>query len=439
MVKLFGTDGIRGRANAFPMSAESVLQVAKLAALRFRNYGNTAIIGKDTRLSGYVFESCFVAGLLSLGMNAIIVGPVPTPCVSMLTVSLRCAFGVMISASHNEFRDNGIKFFDHRGLKISTDDESFIEENFHKKINTTNESFGKAKRLDDVTGRYLEFIKRAFPSDLSLKGIKILLDCANGSMYKIAESVFWELGAEVVTINNAPNGNNINLDCGTMHTQGMQERVKREKAHIGIAFDGDGDRLVVADENGNVIDGDQLIASIVRLFLRLGRLSSGTVVLTVASSMALENFLHGLGLRTVRSNVGDREVLKRMIETGANLGGEPSGHIIIRDYVNTSDGLIAALQLLHLMVIDGASASEITANFTPIPRILRNVDLGSSDGHLKLVAAEQYISKNVIGDERIVLRKSGTENVIRIIGEGSNISRIEAIVQDLVEITSRTS
>lgn len=446
MIKLFGTDGIRGKANSFPMDAETVLKIAKTIGIYFKNSfksSNNILIGKDTRCSGYIFESALVAGFLSVGMNATLLGPVPTPAVAMLTKSLRAAFGVMISASHNPYYDNGLKFFNHQGLKLSAEEELFIEKNLENSSNPELfKEFGKAWRLDDAAGRYIEFVKKTFPEELSLKGLKIVLDCANGAAYNIAEKVFWELGASVSTIHNQPDGYNINLNCGALYPKILQETVLKHGADIGIALDGDSDRLVIIDAGGKLIAGDQVLGAIAKLFQEQEKLKNSAIVLSNISSLALLQYLASINIKALVTEVGDKYILGTMLENGCNLGGEPSGHIIISNYLNTSDALIAALQILAAMLIKNQPAAVILNNFTQLPTLSKNIELSIFEGlnnsleiiNNRIELAQQYIAKNIGLNEKAIVRKSGTENVIRVIVEGENIVKIENILKNIIEI-----
>ncbi len=435
MGKLFGTDGIRGLSNIAPMDAETALRVGMAAGAYFTKGGHRhrVIIGKDTRLSGYMIEPALTAGFIAMGMDVFLVGPLPTPAVALVTRSMRGDVGVMISASHNPYHDNGIKLFRPNGLKLSDEAEEEIEKLINSKLDKFKakpSKLGRAKRIDDAAGRYIEYLKQTFPKRVSLDGIKIVLDCANGAAYKVAPIIFWELGAEVVTINASPNGFNINDKCGSTYPESLVKKVKEEKADIGIALDGDSDRLMVCDEKGKIIDGDQIMAAIAANWQKNGKLKGGAIVSTVMSNMGMEKFLEGIGLKLERTRVGDRYVMAKMRDIGANLGGEQSGHIIFNDYTTTGDGILAALQVLAALVDNKKKASEALNVFEPWPQILKNVKITGKKNPLendkvkKLIAsAEKTLGKN----GRLVIRKSGTEPLIRIMAEGKNKKQIEDI------------
>ncbi|MDB2415511.1 phosphoglucosamine mutase, partial [Rickettsiales bacterium] len=382
--KYFGTDGIRGTANSFPMTPDIALKVGQAAGSYFTNGGHPhkVVIGKDTRLSGYMIESALTAGFVSVGMNVVLVGPMPTPAVAMLTRSLRADLGVMISASHNPYHDNGIKLFDNIGLKLSDEVELEIEKRISgdEKVKLADPSkLGRAKRLDDAPGRYIEFVKHTFPRNYTLDGLKVILDCSNGAAYHLGPTILWELEAEVKSIGISPNGFNINDKCGSTSPELLCQEVVKQGADIGIALDGDADRLVVCDEKGQVIDGDQIMAIIARHQLEIGSLKGGGIVATSMSNMGLERYLETLGLNLHRTEVGDRYVSKYMREQGYNVGGEQSGHIILRDYMSTGDGLIAALQLLAVIVNDKRPASQVCKAFEPFPQTLKNIKFKDGD------------------------------------------------------------
>jgi phosphoglucosamine mutase len=398
------------------------------------------VIGKDTRLSGYVIEPALTAGLASVGMDVFLVGPVPTPAVSMLTRSIRADIGIMISASHNPYCDNGIKIFTRDGHKLSDKLEKEIETLIDGDITphlAKSENFGRVKRLDDASNRYIEFVKNSFPKDKTLTGLKIVVDCANGASYNIAPKIFWELGAEVIAIGTEPNGFNINEKCGSTHPEALQKKVVEEKADIGIALDGDADRLLVVDEKGNVIDGDKLIALIAEKLHNDGNLKKDTVVITQMSNLALENYLSYIGVSTVRSQVGDRYVLEEMRKNGYNFGGEQSGHIVLSDYSSTGDGLIAALQVLSAMCDSKKPASEILNLFELFPQILKNTkfDQGKKNP-LEEKSVQDFVKEKeleIAGSGRILVRKSGTENLIRVMVEGKSKEQIEKIADEIIE------
>ncbi|MCX8232067.1 MAG: phosphoglucosamine mutase, partial [Alphaproteobacteria bacterium] len=374
--KYFGTDGIRGTANEDPMTAETALKIGMAAGREFYrgDHRHRVLIGKDTRLSGYMLEPALTAGFTSVGMDVILVGPMPTPAVAMLTRSLRADLGVMLSASHNPFEDNGVKLFGPDGFKLSDDDETRIEQRLEAGPDLVkSERLGRAQRLEDAGGRYIEFIKRTYASERTLDSLKIVIDCANGAAYKVAPTVLWELGAEVIPIGVSPDGTNINERCGSTSPTALSEQVVAHGADIGIALDGDADRLVIADETGRVLDGDQVMAMIAQRWHKTGRLRGGAVVATVMSNLGLELFLRERGLELHRVKVGDRYVLEHMRANGLNLGGEQSGHIIISDHATTGDGLLAALQVLALVTDEGRPVSEVGRLFEPVPQLLKNI------------------------------------------------------------------
>jgi phosphoglucosamine mutase len=441
MKKYFGTDGIRGTANKFPMTAEIALKVGMAVGAKFTDgdHRHRVVIGKDTRLSGYVIEPALTAGLAAVGMDVFLVGPVPTPAVSMLTRSIRADIGIMISASHNPYHDNGIKIFTRDGRKLSDELEKEIEALIDGDVTrflAKSENLGRVKRLDDASNRYIEFVKNSFPKDKSLTGLKIVVDCANGAAYNIAPKIFWELGAEVVAIGIEPNGFNINEKCGSTHPEALRLKVLEEKADIGIALDGDADRLLIVDEKGRAIDGDQLIALIAEKLHDSGNLKSDTVVITQMSNLALENYLNYIGVSTIRAQVGDRYVLEEMRKNGCNFGGEQSGHIVISDYSTTGDGLVAALQVLAILCETKKPASELLQLFEPFPQILKNVKFDSSKGDpMQDKSLQDFIEEKSqeLGNEgRILVRKSGTESLIRVMAEGKDQKQIEKIVNEII-------
>lgn len=439
--KLFGTDGIRGTANQHPMTAMTALMVGQAAALHFKrgNHRHRVVIGKDTRLSGYMLENALTAGFLSCGMDVVLVGPVPTPAVAMLTRSLRADFGVMISASHNPFQDNGIKFFGPDGYKLSDEVELEIEARMdtHMALDLAPAAdIGRAKRLDDVIGRYTEYVKQTFPKGASLDGLKIVIDCAHGAAYKVAPEVLWELGADIVKIGVDPNGKNINDGCGSTATEAMQAAVIKHGAHIGIALDGDADRVLISDEKGQLVDGDQLMGLIGADWHRRGLLQGGSVVATVMSNLGLEKFLQGQGLGLMRTPVGDRYVVEAMRAHGCNVGGEQSGHLVLGDFATTGDGLVAALQVLAVLIADGKPASEACRRFDPFPQLLKNVRY-SGASPLALPAVEKAIQDaegRLKGTGRVLIRKSGTEPLIRVMAEGEDQALVTDVVDTLIEI-----
>jgi phosphoglucosamine mutase len=434
--KLFGTDGIRGTANSEPMTAGTALKVAMAAGrvLRRGDHRHLVVIGKDTRLSGYMIEPALTAGFIARGMDVVLVGPLPTPAIAMLTRSLRADLGVMISASHNPFEDNGIKLFGADGYKLSDEIEAAIE----AQLDDTDgrvppHELGRAKRLDDAGGRYIEFVKGSFPKRLRLDGLKVVIDCAHGAAYKVAPTVLWELGAEVIPLGVSPDGLNINRDSGTMATAAMQRAVVEHGADLGIALDGDADRLLVADEGGRILDGDQLMALIALKWHQAKRLDGGGVVATVMSNLGLERHLGDRGITLHRTAVGDRYVVEAMRRLGSNLGGEQSGHIILGDYSTTGDGLMAALQVLAAIVETGAPASRVCNIFTPVPQLLKNVRFAGG-APLETAAVKRAISagERRLGKKgRLVVRKSGTEPLIRIMAEGEDERLVATIVDEI--------
>lgn len=445
-MKLFGTDGIRGTANTHPMTADVALKVGMAAGQQFLRgeHRHRVVIAKDTRLSGYLIEPALTAGFIAVGMDVVLVGPMPTPAVAMLVKSLRSDLGVMISASHNPHYDNGIKLFGPDGYKLSDEVENAIEtliaENrFDARVNP--DKLGRAKRLDDAAGRYIEHAKSTFPKHLTLDGLKIVIDCANGAAYQVAPMILRELGAEVVCVGIQPDGFNINDNCGSTSPQKLCEIVVREKADIGIALDGDADRLIICDENGKIADGDQLMAIIATNLHKVGMLSGGGVVATQMSNMGLEIYLKKIGLTLARTNVGDRYVVEHMREHRFNLGGEQSGHIILSDYSTTGDGIIAALQILAYLRETGGKFSKHSTLFTPMPQLLRNVKY-SGASPLKNKNVQQAIDKatDALGNKgRIFIRESGTEPLIRIMAEGENNSEITNLVDSLCQEVAKAT
>ncbi|HVM38248.1 MAG TPA: phosphoglucosamine mutase [Sphingomicrobium sp.] len=434
--KFFGTDGIRGLTNSEPMTAETALRVGQAAGAYFLrgDHRHRVVIGKDTRLSGYMMESALVAGFASVGMDVVLLGPMPTPAVAMLTHSMRADLGVMISASHNPFADNGIKLFGPDGFKLSDEVELAIERQMEQGPKLASpDMIGRAKRIDDARGRYVHFAKSTFPDRLRLDGLKIVVDCANGAAYQVAPEALWELGAEVVPLGVTPNGLNINDGCGSTHPQLLQETVVASGASIGLALDGDADRLIVVDEKGRMVDGDQLMALIALDRQRTGELSGGAVVATVMSNLGLERKLASAGLGLIRTKVGDRYVLEEMRASGCNIGGEQSGHIILTDHATTGDGLVAGLQVLAALVDAGRPASEVLRQFEPVPQLLKNVrfargaPLEADSVKDRIAAAERELD----GRGRLVIRKSGTEPLIRVMAEGDDPDMIERLVDDI--------
>ncbi|MBY0282429.1 MAG: phosphoglucosamine mutase [Sphingomonas sp.] len=436
--KYFGTDGIRGLTNTAPMTAEMAMKVGMAAGAHFRrgDHRHRVVIGKDTRLSGYMLESAMVAGFTSVGMDVTLVGPMPTPAVAMLTHSMRADMGVMISASHNPYADNGIKLFGPDGYKLSDADEMAIEELITSDIALAPAAqIGRARRVEDARGRYINSAKATFPSELTLDGLRIVVDCANGAAYNVAPSALWELGADVVAIGVEPNGKNINDGCGSTSPQLLRETVVASGAHIGIALDGDADRLIVVDEAGRVIDGDQLMATIAMGWARRGLLKNGSLVATVMSNLGLERYLESHELGLIRTQVGDRYVLEAMRSRGCNVGGEQSGHIILSDYATTGDGLVAALQILAEIVRADKPASEVLHRFDPLPQLLKNVRFSGGkpleDAGVMAVIADAEAELN--GKGRLVIRPSGTEPVIRVMAEGDDLGQVEAVVDRICE------
>lgn len=443
---LFGTDGIRGRANDEPMTAATALKVAMAAGSYFRNGGthrHTAVIGKDTRLSGYMIEPALVAGLVSVGIDVLLVGPLPTPAIAMLTRSMRADLGIMISASHNPYEDNGIKLFGPDGNKLSDAAEIEISTLAGGSIElAAADKLGRARRLDDAAGRYIEWVKGTLPRSLRLDGLKVVVDCANGAAYKVAPTVLWELGAEVVPVAVTPDGFNINRQCGATSVELLATQVVAHGAHVGLALDGDADRLIVVDEQGQTIDGDQIMGLVAGAWAGAGRLRGGGVVATVMSNLGLERHLARLGLGLVRARVGDRYVLEEMRRGGYNIGGEQSGHIVFADYATTGDGLIAALQFLACLVESGAPASQVARVFDPLPQILKSVRVARDSDPLNDAAVIRAIAQSeaLLADSgRLLIRKSGTEPVIRVMAEGEDSGVVNGIVDELVQTIERAA
>ncbi len=444
--KLFGTDGIRGLANKFPMNSEIALKVGMAAGRVFTTGDHThrVVIGKDTRLSGYMIESALVSGFTSVGMDVFQFGPLPTPAVAMLTRSLRADLGVMISASHNQYHDNGIKLFGPDGQKLSDEREREIEalmENGLEEGLAEPAKIGRARRIEDAQARYIEFVKRTFPKHLRLEGLRIVVDCAHGAAYRVAPAVLWELGADVFAIGVEPNGININQEVGSTAPAAMIEKVKETRADFGIALDGDADRVVMCDEKGFVIDGDQILALIARSWARSGELTGGGVVGTVMSNIGLERYLAGQNLKLVRSLVGDRYVIEKMREGGFNVGGEQSGHIIFSDFITTGDGLIAALQVLAVLAEERRPASEAAHIFEPAPQFLENVRLrrGEPLSDEKVTSRIKACEERLNGSGRLLVRKSGTEPVIRIMGEGEDEMLVRQMVREIAQVIREAS
>lgn len=430
----FGTDGIRGRTNQAPMTAELAMKVGMAAGKHFLRgaHRHRVVIGKDTRLSGYMVENALVAGFTSVGMDVVQFGPIPTPAVAMLAHSMRADLGVMISASHNPYYDNGIKLFGPDGYKLSDADELKIEALLQQEIPLAASSdIGRARRVEDARGRYIHAVKSSFPDDMRLDGLRIVVDCANGAAYQVAPSALWELGAEVIAIGVTPNGTNINNGCGSTAPMLLQETVISSGADIGIALDGDADRLIVVDELGKIVDGDQIMALIAANWAREGRLTGGGLVSTVMSNLGLERFLAGQGIDLIRTKVGDRYVLEQMRAGGYNVGGEQSGHMILTDYATTGDGTIAALQVLAALVRSGRPASELLHQFDPVPQLLKNVRFsgGKPLDHADVQRTIAQAESELAGSGRLVIRPSGTEPVIRVMAEGDREDQVRDVVE----------
>jgi phosphoglucosamine mutase len=440
--RYFGTDGIRGQSNVFPMTPEVAMRVGIAVGTIFRNgnHRHRVVIGKDTRLSGYMLENALVAGFTAAGLDAFILGPIPTPAVAMLTRSLRADIGVMISASHNPYQDNGIKLFGPDGYKLSDEIEARIEDLLDKDLSgqlSDSDHIGRAKRVDGVQDRYVEFVKRTLPREVTLTGLRVAIDCANGAAYKVAPQALWELGADVVSIGNEPNGVNINLACGSTHPETLQKKVHEVRADIGIALDGDADRVIIVDENGQIVDGDQLMAVIGETWAADQMLKGGGIVATVMSNLGLERFLKSKKLDLARTKVGDRYVVEHMRQHGFNVGGEQSGHIVLSDHGTTGDGLVAALQILACVKRTGKPVSEVCHRFDAVPQLLKNVRTAAGMKPLEdkivlqaIADAESELAKN----GRLVIRASGTEPLIRVMAEGDDRAKIERIVNDLAAV-----
>jgi phosphoglucosamine mutase len=436
----FGTDGIRGEANRHPMTAEVALRVGLAAGKLFQRGGDRrhlVVIGKDTRLSGYMIEPALVAGFTSVGMDVRLFGPLPTPAVAMMTRSMRADIGVMISASHNDFADNGIKLFGPDGYKLSDAHELQIEALMDEGLQeglAAPRGLGRVRRIDDAQARYVEIVKATFPRNLSLSGMRVVIDCANGAAYKVAPTALYELGAEVISVGVSPDGMNINADCGSTHPEAMAKAVRDYRADIGIALDGDADRLVICDEHGNVVDGDQIMAIIAGAWAAEDRLKGGGVVATVMSNLGLERFMDARGLKLERTPVGDRSVMARMREGGFNLGGEQSGHVILSDFSTTGDGMIAALQVLAVLVSAQQPMSSLARQFEPVPQRLKNVRFSAGK------PLESALVKEAIADGeaqlgkngRVLVRASGTEPLIRVMAEGDDDRLVSKVVESIV-------
>ena len=440
----FGTDGIRGKANSFPITPEIAMKVGQAVGLAFRSGGHRhrVVIGKDTRLSGYMLEYAMVAGFTSVGVDVFLLGPIPTPAVAMLTRSLRCDFGVMISASHNEFSDNGIKIFGKDGYKLSDEIEHeierLIETDLSRQLAKPTE-LGRAKRIEGDE-RYIEFAKRTMPKNMALDGLRVVIDCAHGAAYKVAPEALWELGAEVFKLGVEPDGFNINRDCGSTSIGALSKKVYEVRADIGIALDGDADRVIIVDEKGQQVDGDQLMAVVAESWKTDGRLSQPGIVATIMSNLGLERYLAGQGLSLERTKVGDRYVVEHMRAHGYNVGGEQSGHIVLSDYATTGDGLVAALQVLSVVRRLDRPVSEICRRFEPVPQILKNIKKPKT-------ALDDQKVKNIIEDAtkrlgnsgRLVIRPSGTEPLIRVMGEGDDADLVMTVVDDIIEVIAKAA
>ena len=444
--KYFGTDGVRGTANAGAMTADMVLKIGMAAGNLYRrgNHRHRVVIGKDTRLSGYMIENALASGLLAAGMDVLMFGPLPTPAVAMLTRSMRADLGVMISASHNPFQDNGIKIFGPDGFKLSDDQELEIEAMLDDPMLmhvAASDKIGRAKRIEDAQARYIEFAKRTYPKDMTLDGLRVVIDTANGAAYKVAPTALWELGAEVIQIGHEPNGININEKCGSTHTEAMCAKVKELRADIGIALDGDADRVIIADDKGQVVDGDQLMALMATSWQRRGELHGGGLVATIMSNLGLERYLAEHKLTLARTKVGDRYVVEHMRAHGFNVGGEQSGHIVLSDFSTTGDGLLAALQVLAEVKRAGKPVSEVCNLFTPLPQILKNVKFKQGkpldDNQVQKMIAD---AEHRLGNSgRLVIRPSGTEPVIRVMAEGDDEGLVRNIVDELCGVIAKAA
>jgi phosphoglucosamine mutase len=442
----FGTDGIRGLANSHPMTSETALKVGMAAGKLFSNgsHRHRVVIGKDTRLSGYMIESALMSGFTAVGMDVFLLGPMPTPAVAMLTRSLRADLGVMISASHNPYADNGIKLFDPDGYKLSDEAESRIEGLMQLKTEellAPPDKIGRAKRIESAQERYIEFAKRTLPRNIRLNDLRVVVDCANGAAYEVAPDALWELGAEVIKIGVEPNGRNINDKCGSTSPEALCRKVLEMRADIGIALDGDADRVVIADEKGRIVDGDQIMAVIAESWHRRGELAGGGVVATVMSNLGLERYLEDIGLAMVRTPVGDRYVVDHMRKHGYNVGGEQSGHIVLSDFTTTGDGLVAALQVLSVVVGTGKPVSAVCERFERLPQVLLNVRYANGspldqDGVKKAIDAAQA---RLGASGRLLVRPSGTEPVIRVMGEGEDEALVNQVVGDIAEAVRKVA
>jgi phosphoglucosamine mutase len=443
--RYFGTDGIRGHANGV-ITPGLALRVGQAAGLEFRrgDHRHRVVVGKDTRLSGYMIETALVAGFTSVGMDVLLLGPMPTPAVAMLTRSMRADLGVMISASHNPYDDNGIKLFGPDGYKLSDEVEhrieALIDSDLTKKL-AKSPDLGRAKRIDGVHDRYIEFAKRTLPRALSLDGLRVVVDCANGAAYRVVPEALWELGAEVISIGVEPNGLNINQDCGSTAPEELTRKVREMRADIGIALDGDADRVIIADERGHIVDGDQLLAVIAESWQEDGRLSKPGIVATVMSNLGLERYLQGLGLSFARMPVGDRYVVEYMREHGFNVGGEPSGHIILSDYATTGDGFVAALQVLAVVKKQDKPVSQVCHRFDPLPQVLKNVRYKSGKPleNAQVRSAIEDAEHRLNGHGRLIIRPSGTEPVIRVMAEGDDKGMVEEVVDGIIDALTQAA
>ena len=444
--KYFGTDGVRGKANTGAMTPDVVMKIGMAAGQLHRRGGHRhrVVIGKDTRLSGYMIEQALTAGLLAAGMDVFLFGPAPTPAVAMLTRSMRADLGVMISASHNPYYDNGIKFFGPDGYKLSDEQELKIEDlvdNPSKIILASSDSIGRAKRVEDARARYIEFAKRTYVGDTGLDGLRIVIDTANGASYQTAPLALWELGAEIIKIGDEPNGVNINAECGSTHPEAMCQRVRETRADIGIALDGDADRVIICDQNGRVIDGDQIMALVATSFAARGQLRGGGLVATIMSNLGLERLMESKGLTLARTKVGDRYVVEHMRAHGFNVGGEQSGHIVMSDFATTGDGLLAALQVLGEVVRQGKPVSEVCKMFDPLPQILKNVKFsgGAPLENAHVIAAIKNAEAKLGKTGRLVIRPSGTEPLIRVMAEGEDAGLVKILVDELCAVIAKSA
>ncbi|ABA88252.2 phosphoglucosamine mutase [Syntrophotalea carbinolica DSM 2380] len=445
--KLFGTDGVRGVANIYPMTTEIAMQLGRAAAHIFKKdhtRRHRIVIGKDTRLSGYMIENALVAGICSMGVDVLLVGPLPTPGIAFITSSMRADAGVVISASHNPYQDNGIKFFSADGFKLPDTTELEIEKlifgNEIDSLRPVADEVGKAFRMDDAGGRYIVFLKNSFPQDLDLNGLKIVLDCANGAAYKVAPAVLEELGAEVVTLGVKPNGSNINAGCGSLYPESLAKAVKEHGAHLGMALDGDADRVIFVDEQGQEVDGDQIMAICSLDMMKQGKLAHNTLVSTVMSNMGLDIALRNAGGQVVKTAVGDRYVVEEMRRGGYNLGGEQSGHMIFLDYNTTGDGMVSALQLLAIMQRTGKPLSELAGVMTALPQVLINVRVASrQDINIvpEIARTVKAVEEKLADTGRVLIRYSGTEPLLRIMLEGQDEAEITGLAQEIADVIER--